>query len=158
MAMSFRDYAAAMYGCYSTMPDEEREALHAWEAEHLDGSGTYGSSDWPGWHRYIGKFQVQPVPSRDTFGSVYLIQSDAGHCKIGSSQSVSARLKQLQCANAGQLSVIHQFEAADALREERRLHAAFAHRRIRNEWFALTDSDIAWIRTTCAQGDSPGQT
>lgn len=33
----------------SRMTDAERDALHAWEAEHVKGDGRFATSDWPGW-------------------------------------------------------------------------------------------------------------
>lgn len=146
MMKTFSEYAAAMIGCYSALPQHERDELHAWELQHVDGSGTYGTSDWPGWERYIGTFEPLGRMAKNTFGYVYLIQSKTGECKIGSSVSVSARLRQLQCANPGLLSLLHAFPSANALQDELALHDAFAHKRIRNEWFALTESDISRIR------------
>jgi hypothetical protein len=145
MGMTFLEYAAAMVGCYSALPPQEREELHAWEAQHVDGSGAYGTSDWPGWEKYIGKLQLPSPRTKGTFGYVYLIQSDTGHCKIGSSQSVPNRIQHLQCANPGPLKLLHQFSSANAQQVEHSLHNKFAHKRVRNEWFALTDEDIASI-------------
>src|SRR5690349_14160578 len=105
MSMSFLEYGAAMAGCYSALPSNERENLHAWEAHHVDGSGAYGTSDWPGWKKYIGSFQLPQAKAKITFGYVYLIQSDTGQCKIGSSRSVLTRVRQLQCANPGLLTI-----------------------------------------------------
>jgi hypothetical protein len=33
----------------AAMNSDEREALRAWEAAHVTGDGTVGTSDWPGW-------------------------------------------------------------------------------------------------------------
>lgn len=145
MGVSFLEYATAMVGCYSAMPEHEREALHAWEAEHLVKPGIYGTSDWPGWEKYIGKFSPSPPSKEDTYGYVYLIKSESGHCKIGSSRLVQRRIKQLQCANAGRLHLLHHFPSPNAKQDERALHKKFAHRRMMNEWFALTDSEITAI-------------
>ncbi|WP_202841483.1 GIY-YIG nuclease family protein [Luteimonas saliphila] len=152
--MSFVEYCIAAVGCYSALPHDERERLHAWEAEHLDGSGAYGTIDWPGWEKYLGKFELPPPRVRDTFGYVYLIQSTTGYCKIGSSRSVPNRVRQLQCANPEPLTLLHQFPSADAQQDESSLHARFAPRCVRNEWFALTEADIASIR---ALGQPDGQ-
>jgi len=152
--MSFLEYASAMIGCYSALPPRERERLHAWESEHLDGSGNYGTSDWPGWEKYIGRFQPTLPKPKDTFGYVYLIQSISGYCKIGSSRSVPNRARQLQCANPEPLTLVHQFPSANAQQEEFTLHARFADKRVRNEWFALTDEDIALICASALRDDA----
>lgn len=145
MGMSFLEYTAAILGCYSALPPEERERLRAWELKYVDGSGNYGTSDWPGWEKYIGEFRPGPRKAKDTSGYVYLIQSATGYCKIGSSRSVPNRLKQLQCGNPERLTLVHQFFSANAQQDELALHARFADRRVRNEWFALSDEDIARI-------------
>lgn len=149
--MSFLEYAAAMVGCYSALSPEERKRLRAWELEHVDGSGNYGTSDWPGWERYIGEFRPMPRKTKDACGYVYLIQSTTGYYKIGSSRSVPNRLQQLQCGNPEHLMLLHQFPSANARQDELSLHARFADRRVRNEWFALSDEDIAHIRALAIQ-------
>jgi len=47
-------WMAQMVGVYRAMPDAEREELERWERENVDGSAI-GSSDWPGWEKYIGR-------------------------------------------------------------------------------------------------------
>lgn len=143
--MTFLEYAAAMVGCYSALPLHERESLHAWEDKYVDGSGICSTSDWPGWEKYIGKLELPERRSKGTFGYVYLIQSESGHCKIGSSLSVPKRIRQLQCANPGPLILLHQFPSASAQQDEFALHKKFYRKRIRNEWFALDDLEIASI-------------
>lgn len=149
MGMSFLEYAAAIVGCYAALQPHERENLHVWEAEYIDGSGKYGTSDWPGWEKYIGRFQPAEPGRKETFGYVYLIQSDSSQCKIGSSLSVSNRIRQLQCANPGQLTLLHQFPSENAQQDEFALHNKFAHKRVRGEWFSLDSADIVSI---CAVG------
>lgn len=145
---TFLEYAAAMVGCYAAMPEHERQQLHEWEVEHLDGSGDVGTSDWPGWQKYIGRFQ--PESKRpNTFGYVYLVQCSTGECKIGSSRSIARRFQQLQSANPNLLSLLYHFPSENAQQEEYALHKTFGNKRIRNEWFALTDADIQEI---CAIG------
>lgn len=47
------DRYQAMVAAYANMPGDARAELRAWEAEHVDGSGEYGTSDWPGWDAYV---------------------------------------------------------------------------------------------------------
>jgi hypothetical protein len=49
----FGDYMAAQQGAFAAMPEHERQELYAWEAANLDGHSV-GTSDWPGWIKYIG--------------------------------------------------------------------------------------------------------
>jgi len=32
----------------------EKDELASWEREHVTGDGQFGTSDWPGWKKYIG--------------------------------------------------------------------------------------------------------
>ena len=52
----FAGYMAAMADAYEAMSDEEKEELHAWERENLGDPERrdMGTSDWPGWRRYLG--------------------------------------------------------------------------------------------------------
>jgi hypothetical protein len=145
MSMTFLEYCAAMIGCYSALPKIEQDELHAWESSHVDGSGNFGTSDWPGWEKYIGKFEPPRKQEAVTFGYVYLVRSGTGHCKIGSSKNVATRIRQLQCANPENLVLLHQFPSVNAKEDELGLHKKFAQKRIRNEWFALTYEDIESI-------------
>lgn len=51
--IDIRDYSAMMVGVYALLPQAEKDELHEWERTHLD--GRVGTSDWPGWIKYIGK-------------------------------------------------------------------------------------------------------
>lgn len=151
--MNFSDYCAAMVGCYSAMPEEERATLGAWEYEYVDGSGTYGTSDWPGWEKYIGKWDPTPYAGPDRKGFVYLLQTQSGLCKIGWTKSVMSRVRQLQCGNPEPLLLLHHFRSENAQRDERKLHRLFAYKLVRNEWFALTDQDIENVRSIGLDGN-----
>jgi hypothetical protein len=49
------------------LPEPERAELRAWEAEHVDGSGAYGTSDWPGWRRHLS-YELLDVLNRKQVG------------------------------------------------------------------------------------------
>ncbi len=53
-------WQAKAYGAYQAMPADKRQALHEWEALHVDGRNV-STSDWPGWVDYIGPF---PYPQQ----------------------------------------------------------------------------------------------
>lgn len=76
-------------------------------------------------------------------GCVYLLES-GGRYKIGISRDVMKRLAQLR---AGQspfpITLVHSVEGYGYVEFEGRLHKQFAHARVRGEWFALTESDLA---------------
>lgn len=50
----FSAYMARVFKAYENMDEEEREELHRWEQEHLDGHSV-ATSDWPGWEKHVGK-------------------------------------------------------------------------------------------------------
>jgi len=41
--------------CSIDLTDPEQAELRAWEKANVDGSGKFGTSDWPGWKKHIGK-------------------------------------------------------------------------------------------------------
>jgi len=43
------------------MSQELRDELHAWEDIYVDGSGEYGTDDWPGWEPLIGQYRPPPI-------------------------------------------------------------------------------------------------
>jgi len=49
----FESWYERLIETYSNMTQEERLALEEWERENLDGHSV-GTSDWPGWEKYIG--------------------------------------------------------------------------------------------------------
>jgi ribosomal protein L40E len=58
-------WMAAQMGVYAAMSEDEREALHEWERLNIDGHSV-GTSDWPGWVKYIGEppWYNAPAPYR----------------------------------------------------------------------------------------------
>lgn len=88
-------------------------------------------------------------------GYVYLMEAGGRH-KIGRTNNVSARLKYL---NGGrfhtsipfEIVLIHSIKVFDQRTVERWLHARFAGKRKRGEWFDLTPEDVEWV---CSLMDS----
>ena len=60
-SLEFYGWHGMMLGCYAAMPEAERAELLAWEKIWVTGDGQRGTSDWPGWEKYIGKV---PAPER----------------------------------------------------------------------------------------------
>lgn len=55
----YSEWMNMMVGAGNAMPESEKQALLDWEQANLDGHSV-GTSDWPGWEKYIGK---KPDPS-----------------------------------------------------------------------------------------------
>jgi hypothetical protein len=55
-------YFAAMYRCYQAMPQNEKDAFHAWERDidRYENGTSAASHAWPGWEKYIGPMPTFP--------------------------------------------------------------------------------------------------
>jgi hypothetical protein len=138
-------YMYAMMGVLSAMSETERSELEKWEKENLDGH-SIGTSDWPGWEKYIGPKPRFEDRSNDRIGFIYLIRSgDTNRYKIGISKNVPSRLNTLQTENPEKLSLIRAFPAIDALKLEQELHSYFAEQRFAGEWYVLDEQDLEYV-------------
>jgi len=80
---------------------------------------------------------------RRTTGYVYIAQS-GDYCKIGfTSHSPADRISQLQTGNPHPVKLVGMIPGT--MRDEERLHAEFADKQVRGEWFALTPDDVQHI-------------
>lgn len=83
-------------------------------------------------------------PKRVPDGFVYLMRNlRNGLVKIGFSKKPSFREKTLQ-SEEPEIKLIHSHSAS--FLEEQDLHAHFSEKRIRGEWFCLSEDDIAYVR------------
>lgn len=87
-------------------------------------------------------------------GFVYVIAGPNGLYKIGQTHSPEQRIKHLARKDAG-LSLSFAFAVNCRTTWENYLHQAFAHRRVRGEWFRLQEEDIDILASiTELAGDS----
>lgn len=78
-------------------------------------------------------------------GWVYVLKCGDAY-KIGHTRSsVQQRLTGARLGNPLEVTLFHTMESDDPGRAEKYLHLCFATQRIRNEWFALTESNIKWL-------------
>ena len=78
-------------------------------------------------------------------GFVYVIFIDTGVerlFKIGMAKRCDARFDQHQCASPFDICVAACYFVGNMRVEENYLHRAFADKRVRGEWFRLTDADL----------------
>lgn len=141
------EWYAMMYGVYQAMSDEEKQDLHQWEQEYVDGSGDFVTSDWPGWAKYIGQFpQVSPASTKSKKrGYVYLVRAETGEYKIGYSMDVENRIKAFSVQPPFDYQLVHSIPVDDMIQAEAALHKRFSGKRIKGEWFALEDGDVEEI-------------
>lgn len=75
-------------------------------------------------------------------GRVYLLRSGT-HYKIGKTDQPGRRFRDLQTLVPETLVEVHVLETDDPAGIELYWHRRFADKRIRGEWFELTDADVA---------------
>jgi hypothetical protein len=91
--------------------------------------------------------EPRPVHTETTIkGYVYVIRS-GDYCKIGKSVDVLRRLKEISTSTPVAPEIVHTIPTNRMVRAENTIHAKFASKRARNEWFNLDDSDIAEVKT-----------
>jgi hypothetical protein len=87
----------------------------------------------------------RPRTKASVAGGVYLLHCN-GLYKIGLGSDVKKRIKQLQTGTPFEITHIHTVPTATPDVLEAELHARFAHKRVRGEWFALDAGDVAYIK------------
>ena len=84
---------------------------------------------------------------------VYLIGAPNGLVKIGIANDVQARFRDINNMSPIELHIIHSFSSDDSPEIEKELHGHFGGKRVKGEWFNLTQDDIIWIKERYEQGE-----
>lgn len=90
------------------------------------------------------KRQVEALPerSRRSTGFVYVAKCGKYH-KIGYSKTPERRVESLQTGNPEPVVLVGTIEGTKDT--ELQLHQQFHAKRVRGEWFELTDEDVQWL-------------
>lgn len=81
---------------------------------------------------------------------VYLIRlSENSTYKIGTTNNINKRIKQLQTGNAEQIFLVDSYQSKLAFKIENALHNFFKHKHKLNEWFELTIEDEIKFKELC---------
>ena len=76
-------------------------------------------------------------------GFIYLIYDNSKGYKIGCTKNdPRKRLVQLQVGNINKLTLIHSQVSNTMLETEQHWHKVFKHKRVKGEWFNLTEKEI----------------
>lgn len=70
--------------------------------------------------------------------SIYLIRTNDGRYKIGTSNNPKKRIYQLQTGNSDRLELIDVYQSENARRIESTLHRYYSYGRMIGEWFLLS--------------------
>ncbi len=97
------------------------------------------------WESFYGSWSWTLERHFPPDGNVYLLAA-GGYHKIGRAKVVSDRVRQLGILLPYPVEIAHHFPCENHVQSERALHKMFADKRVRGEWFALEESDIALIQ------------
>ena len=87
-------------------------------------------------------------------GYVYLLADGLkdGLYKIGVTRgTIERRIKKLQTGNAGELYVCRHYQTDIPFFVEKHLHLQFYSKKVKNEWFNLSDEEVLDFYTRCAK-------
>jgi hypothetical protein len=93
------------------------------------------------------KIALEKAKSSEKHGFVYFIRAESTYkFKIGYSKDPDRRMTEIDPTSPFELHIYHQIEAKNAERLEYELHKHFAKSLLKNEWYSLDDSDLAWLK------------
>ena len=97
----------------------------------------------------MGRDEMQIVNDKQANkrrGFVYFVQDGEGRVKIGKALNMATRMGEYTKLPT-EPKVVHVFESEDYTRAEKIVHDFYKERRLRGEWFMLTDEDMAFVKS-----------
>lgn len=79
-------------------------------------------------------------------GIVYFAKDECGLTKIGWTQNFKKRKETLEQLEKKKIELIHYVSSFDCPTLEKTFHNMFKHKRVKGEWFDLTEKDIELIK------------
>jgi len=87
--------------------------------------------------------------------NIYLVSSEINDqkvYKIGiTKRAIEKRIKEFKTGNASELLLVDHFNSKWATKIESHLHRYFKAKRVKGEWFNLTDEDLEKFKPMCEQ-------
>lgn len=90
--------------------------------------------------------KIQKAEKQILDGYIYVIRS-GGYHKIGRAKKLCDRIKTHQTSNPLAVELVIEKRVGDYIEAEIKLHQHFQHKRVKNEWFQLGDSDLEYIES-----------
>lgn len=105
----------------------------------------YGEDD-PMWIEFERNYIREPIvkpPRKKLKGHVYFLKCcDTNLYKIGYSTSVKTRLKDIKNGSPTTIEIIGYVASTDCFTDKEYYHEIFKNKRVKGEWFTLTNDDI----------------
>jgi len=95
-----------------------------------------------------GVMQRHDAAKKQTRVKVYLMRAENGLIKIGKTITVEQRLRQINMMSPVDIELFCVFDSLFGDELEKELHAAYACKRVKGEWFALSQRDLNEIVTS----------
>jgi len=87
-------------------------------------------------------------------GYIYLInESNSNNYKIGvtKAKTITKRTLELQTGNSSELIICRKFETNNTYKLENMLHNHYQPKRLKGEWFSLTDDEAIGFTDICTK-------
>lgn len=90
--------------------------------------------------------QPESTKTRQKDGNIYILKGDRFY-KIGQAVKIDSRIEQFSPLLPFPVEFVHSFATDNMDAAEKELHERFADKHTHGEWFALTEDDVAWLKT-----------
>lgn len=80
-------------------------------------------------------------------GCVYIIKAPNNLYKIGYTENVAKRLRDLRAMSPVELILVHVIEWDDKYSLENTLHQKYHSQLHHGEWYSLSDQEVKWLKT-----------
>jgi hypothetical protein len=95
---------------------------------------------------YIVKGLFEKSTLKENVEYVYVIADPFGNYKIGLTYNIQKRLDEFRTAMPYEPKIIKIIQCSNMKKTEKYLHEKFKHKRIKGEWFNLSEKDIDMVQ------------
>ncbi len=90
----------------------------------------------------VKSYKASPYPEHQNYpnpGYVYFIKADNGLIKIGRTQNIGQRMKELKTMSPEKLTLFHSVKCINYIEAEKKAHFIFDVYRVHGEWFDVPE-------------------